>query len=227
MLALSPGSVRIRRDSRRAPRACQHERRRRLNLSPCIRSEQLNAGVIPEEAVMTDPASTFRSVSPVPGRPVSRRFVSGRLASGPLTAAALLLGAASFVPVGFVPSAGAHTTATPSEGSAAAADATTGLGQPREASLPFLRHGAVRDWRADGDKGLWVQSNGRRWYYASFLFPCTGLRFADTIGFESDAADRLDRWSRVRVPGGLALGSSCTLRSFTEDEGPPQRRAAR
>lgn len=86
-----------------------------------------------------------------------------------------------------------------------------------EASIPFANHGGINDWRADGSQGIWVQSVGRRWYYAKFLGPCIELPFANALGFVSEPSGELNRWSSIRVPH----GGRCQFIDFQASQGPP------
>jgi hypothetical protein len=92
----------------------------------------------------------------------------------------------------------------------------------RDASIPFANHGGIRDWQADGDHGLWVQSVNRKWYYATFMGACYGLDFATSLGFDTRPMGAFDRWSTVLVPG----RRRCAVRSFTPSDGPPSRHKA-
>jgi hypothetical protein len=88
-----------------------------------------------------------------------------------------------------------------------------------QASIPFANHGGIRDWQADKDRGLWVQDVHGKWYYASLMAPCTGLNFAQTIGFDTRPMGNFDRWSAIIVP----RYGRCTVQSFTPSDGPPSR----
>jgi len=92
-----------------------------------------------------------------------------------------------------------------------------------EASIPFASRGGIRDWAADGDRGLWVQAVNRKWYYAQFMGRCVGLGFATALGFDTGVQSVFDRWSTVIVPG----YSRCALTSLTPSEGPPPRKGLR
>ena len=87
------------------------------------------------------------------------------------------------------------------------------------ASIPFANHGGIRDWKADRDQGLWVQDVHRQWYYAKLMAPCTGLNFAQTIGFDTHPLGRFDKFSAIVVPG--PGGGRCTVQSFTLSGAPP------
>ena len=91
----------------------------------------------------------------------------------------------------------------------------------RDASIAFANHGAIWDWRANGQNGLWVQASNRKWYYATFMGPCVGLNFANSIGFDTGPMGSLDRWSAVIVP----RWGKCTFNSFEASDGPPARHA--
>jgi Family of unknown function (DUF6491) len=86
-----------------------------------------------------------------------------------------------------------------------------------QAAIAAVNHGAaLRDWEADEDQGLWVEDANAQWYYATFTSSCPALRLATTLGFETGAADRLDRSSAILVPS----GARCQLSSLTPSVGP-------
>lgn len=91
-----------------------------------------------------------------------------------------------------------------------------------EASIPFANHGGIRDWQADSERGLWVQANNRKWYYAKFMGPCSGLAFATSLGFDTSPQGSFDRWSSVVVPG----RQRCTVQTFVPSKGPPKKKKA-
>jgi hypothetical protein len=101
-------------------------------------------------------------------------------------------------------------------GSAFAADTAA----TPQASIPFADHGGIWNWQADGDKGLWVQSNNRKWYYAKFMGPCIGLDFANSVGFDTRPMGTFDRFSAVVVP----RWGKCHLQSLELSEGPPRKK---
>jgi len=103
-------------------------------------------------------------------------------------------------------------------GSASAAESAV---KP-QASIPFANHGGIWDWQADGDKGLWVQSNSRQWYYATFMGPCTGLGFANSVGFDTRPLGTFDRFSAVVVP----RWGKCQLQSLELSDRPPGKQKA-
>ncbi|WP_242124492.1 DUF6491 family protein [Sphingobium sp. Sx8-8] len=89
--------------------------------------------------------------------------------------------------------------------------------QPKaEASIPFINHGGVWNWQADGSRGLYVQDQHRHWYYATLMGNCYDLPFANAVGFETRGIDTLDRFGTV-----IVRGQRCPIVSFVQSDGPP------
>ena len=107
----------------------------------------------------------------------------------------------------------AEATTTPKDSASAA--------KPQEAAIPFANQGGIRDWRADNERGMWVQDTHNRWYYGRFMAPCTGLQFAETVRFKTGPSGELDRWSVVRARD----TGNCAFTSFVRSEGPPKKAA--
>lgn len=89
----------------------------------------------------------------------------------------------------------------------------------REATIPFVDLGGVRDWRADGTRGVWIQDAHRQWYHASLMQPAFDLPFAEHIGFATGPVPTLDRFSSIVVHG-----QSYPLASLVKSDAPPSRR---
>lgn len=83
-------------------------------------------------------------------------------------------------------------------------------------SIPFVEFGNINDWRADGDKGIYIQSSNRYWYYATFMTPCIDLPFAETIGFSSTPPLPMDKFDSI-----LVRGQPCNFQTFEKMPGPP------
>jgi hypothetical protein len=94
---------------------------------------------------------------------------------------------------------------------------------PAEASIPFANHGGILNWRADRDRGLYVQDSRRQWYYAKFMGSCPGVDFANGLGFNTKPMGTFDKWSTVVVPG----EGSCFLQSVVASDGPPSKKDLR
>lgn len=71
------------------------------------------------------------------------------------------------------------------------------VGQEADISFPAL--GGIRNFRADNDKGVWIEDQRRNWYYASFIGTCPEIRFAHGIGIDTRGSARFDRFSKILV----------------------------
>lgn len=91
-----------------------------------------------------------------------------------------------------------------------------------EASIPFLNHGGIRDWRAVGDSTLYVQDQQGQWYRASLMGPALDLPFAEAIGFDGRGTDTFDRFASVVV-----RGQSYPMQSLVKVSGPPSAAATK
>ena len=91
---------------------------------------------------------------------------------------------------------------------------------PPQASIPFASmQGSIRDWQADEDKGVWIQANGKRWYYATFFSPCRSLQFENAVGFMPGSSGTLDRWGALYTPS----TGKCQFTSLVASSGPPPK----
>lgn len=99
-----------------------------------------------------------------------------------------------------------------------AAEAAPKAPLPPQASIPFVNHDGIRDWRATDSRTLYVQDSRRRWYRATLFAPCLDLPFAQTIGFETRGVDTFDRFSSIRV-----RGQRCAMSSLERSEPPPPK----
>ena len=89
-------------------------------------------------------------------------------------------------------------------------------------SAAFVHHSDMRNWLADGERGLWIQAGNLEWFYARFSEACHGLSSTNSLVFDTRSSDNIDRTSSVVVPG----GGRCTLLSFAPSAGPPKNRNA-
>jgi len=90
------------------------------------------------------------------------------------------------------------------------------IGAEQEVAIPFFSSDQLLDWRADGDRGVYIRSNDGRWYYARVDGPCGRLADAQAIGFETARMDQLDRHGAIRVQGWR-----CPIESLTVSGAPP------
>jgi hypothetical protein len=89
-----------------------------------------------------------------------------------------------------------------------------------QASIPFANmHGSIRDWRADDDKGIWIQGMGGKWYYATFFSPCHSIQFEHAVGFMPGSTGTLDRWGALYTRG----TGKCRFSSLVTSTKPPAK----
>ena len=91
-----------------------------------------------------------------------------------------------------------------------------------DSAAGFLDHARLRDWLADGERGLWLQAVDLRWFYARFAHLCHGLSSTNSLSFDTRGSGNIDSRSAVIVPG----SGRCTVLSFAPSHGPPQSRNA-
>jgi hypothetical protein len=84
----------------------------------------------------------------------------------------------------------------------------------REARIPFVNHGGIRDFRPAGRDVVYLQDRGRQWYRAELMGPCLGLPFARAIGVRTHGSS-LDRFGAL-----LVEGQRCHLQSLVAVQAP-------
>lgn len=89
----------------------------------------------------------------------------------------------------------------------------------RQVTIPFVNLGGIRDWRADGTSGVWIQDAHRQWYHATLMQPAFDLPFVEHIGFATGPISTLDRFSSIVV-----RGQSYPLTSLVKSDAPPAKR---
>ncbi|MGL3819924.1 DUF6491 family protein [Sphingopyxis sp. R3-92] len=110
-------------------------------------------------------------------------------------------------------------------GAAAAEPAKAERALGVESSIVFPSDSSIRNWRADRDRGIWIQDRRGDWYYGTFAGFCRDLDFAQVIGVDTRGISRLDRFASIVV-----RGERCQLSSFVTSAPPPtkkERAAAR
>lgn len=83
-------------------------------------------------------------------------------------------------------------------------------------------HSQLRNWLADGERGIWIQASDLRWFYARFAHACHGLIATNSLVLDTGGSDTIDSNSAVLLPG----RERCTMRSFEPSDGPPKDRNA-
>lgn len=94
-----------------------------------------------------------------------------------------------------------------------------------ESGITFPSDATIRNWQADGDRGVWIQDSRGDWYYGKFFGPCRDIDFAQAIGVDTRGLSRLDKFATI-----LVRGDRCRLSSFVTSAPPPtkkERKAAR
>jgi len=86
----------------------------------------------------------------------------------------------------------------------------------------FVSHADMRDWVADGEHGIWIQTRNLRWFYVRFTGTCHGLSSTSALAFDIRAFGYIDRPSSVAVPG----RGRCVVRTVAPSAGPPRKRYA-
>jgi hypothetical protein len=88
-----------------------------------------------------------------------------------------------------------------------------------ETQINFPNFGAINNFEADGDRGIWFEDRNRRWYYAELFGPCHGLNFVQTIGFDTRGSASFDKFSSIIVEG-----QDCKLATLVTAEKPLSRK---
>jgi hypothetical protein len=81
--------------------------------------------------------------------------------------------------------------------------------------IPFVHFGNINEWQPDGTKGLYIQSDDRKWYYAAFMSPCLDLPYAEGIGFKTTPPLPLSQFDSI-----IVKGRSCYFKSLDPSDGP-------
>jgi hypothetical protein len=93
---------------------------------------------------------------------------------------------------------------------------------PAVTAAAFVNHADLMNWLADGERGLWIQVNNLRWFYARFAGVCHGLNSTNSLVFDTRASTKVDRTSSVVVPG----RGPCRVQTLVPSSGPPKNRNA-
>ena len=89
----------------------------------------------------------------------------------------------------------------------------------KETSVPFVGALGIYNFEADSDRGVYLQDQQRRWYYARIGGVCTGLPVANRIAVDTRfGGSQLDRTGELLVDG-----QRCHIDSLTASNGPPPR----
>ena len=90
------------------------------------------------------------------------------------------------------------------------------------AAAPSVHRADMRNWLADGERGLWIQGGNAEWFYARFSTACHGLNSTNSLVFDTGSSGNIDRTSSVVLPG----GGRCAMQTFAPSAGPSKNRNA-
>ena len=89
----------------------------------------------------------------------------------------------------------------------------------KETSIPFVGTIGLYNFAADSDRGVYLQDQQRRWYYARISGVCTGLPFSNRIAIDTRfGGNQFDRTGTLLVDG-----QRCHIDSLTASNGPPPK----
>ena len=89
----------------------------------------------------------------------------------------------------------------------------------KETSIPFVGTIGLYNFDARDDRGVYLQDQQRRWYYARISGVCTGLPLANRIAVDTRfGGSQLDRTGTLLVDG-----QRCAIDSLTASNGPPPK----
>jgi hypothetical protein len=83
-----------------------------------------------------------------------------------------------------------------------------------ETYVPYAGSDGIVEWKADGDRGVYLRSLTGGWYYARTANRCRRLNTATRLGFLTFGSDDLDRFGTL-----FAEGWRCPLESVTRSPG--------
>ena len=72
--------------------------------------------------------------------------------------------------------------------------------------------------RADGRAGIYIESDDRKWYHATFMAPCENLPFTEHVGFRTTPPLPLDKFDSIEV-----RGENCYFNSMEKVPGLPSK----
>jgi len=87
---------------------------------------------------------------------------------------------------------------------------------PATASMDFVDFGNIFDWRGDGTDGIYIQSDHRKWYHATFVAPCQNLPYTEHVDVHTTSPSSVSVFDSIEV-----RGEDCYFKSLDEVSGPP------
>ena len=89
-----------------------------------------------------------------------------------------------------------------------------------ETTIPFIKSAGILDFRYGGEDLVYIHGSGGQWYRVQTTSPCPRLLTANSLGFQTNGPDQLDRFSTI-----LAEGMRCPVQSITRSGPPPKKQA--
>ena len=89
-------------------------------------------------------------------------------------------------------------------------------------TAPSVHRADMRNWLADGERGLWIQGGNSEWFYARFSAACRGLNSTNSLVFDTGPSGAIGRTTTVVLPE----GGRCEMQTFAPSAGPPKDRNA-
>ena len=86
------------------------------------------------------------------------------------------------------------------------------------AMIPFADTVGIWDWRAEGNRTIYIEDNHRRWYKAVLFSPALDLPFVNFIGIDAGPTGTLDKFGAVYIHG-----QRYPFASFERVDGPPKK----
>ena len=78
----------------------------------------------------------------------------------------------------------------------------------------------ILEWKADGNKGMWIRASTGKWHYATFMGgSCARLASASGLTFDTSPLNQFDNHSAI-----VAEGWRCPIVSLVPSDGPPKKR---
>jgi hypothetical protein len=87
-----------------------------------------------------------------------------------------------------------------------------------ETVIPFVSSIRSVEWKAASDEAAYVRGGKGEWYLVRTANRCTRLLSSTGLGFETSAANQLDRFGAL-----LVEGQRCPVASITRSEPPPRK----
>jgi hypothetical protein len=93
---------------------------------------------------------------------------------------------------------------------------------PAKAGIPLSEFGNIYDWRPDGAAGIYIETDDRRWFHATFMTPCENLPFTEHVGVRTTPPLPITQFDSIEV-----RGENCFFQTLERVSGPPAAKQAK